>query len=283
VTSRRDGGNLVAPPEPASCGRAGGAPAAREPQLLSALATHLQALRARIERACAASGREAGDVRLVGVTKTVAPPVAAELFALGVGDLGESRVQVLERKVAHFAARDLRPTWHLIGHLQRNKARRAVLLADQIHSVDSPALLETLERVAGEEGRRPGIWLELKLVDRATRGGLEPEQLPAVFSRAASCEHLELRGLMTMAAPPEPDAADDADPLVRQAAALEVFRELRRLAESLPAAEAARCADGRVRLSMGMTQDLEAAIHAGSHLVRVGSALVGGAAAEVPR
>lgn len=210
----------------------------------------------------------------MGVTKTVDPARAAELFELGVRDLGESRVQVLAEKVEHFRARGLDATWHMIGHLQRNKARRAVRLADEIHSVDSLALLETLERIAGEEARRPRIWLEVKLVERETRGGLAPADLPAIFAQAVACLNLEVRGLMTLAPPPP----DTRDPAARLAPARAVFDELRALGESLPADEVARCCDGRVSYSMGMTQDLEAAVEAGSHLVRVGSALFGGPA-----
>lgn len=244
---------------------------------LTPLATHLLDLRSRLERACATAGRATSDVRLVGVTKTVEPSLAADLFRLGVHDLGESRVQVLAAKVEHFESLGLDATWHMIGHLQRNKARRAVLLADEIHSVGSAALLETLERIAGEEGRRPRIWLEVKLVESETRGGLLPAELPAVFARAVACEHLDVRGLMTMAAPPP--SLDD--PTARQAPARAVFDALHALADSLPTEQVARCCDGRVRLSMGMTQDFEAAIAAGSHLVRVGSALFKGPTDEV--
>ena len=213
----------------------------------------------------------------MGVTKTVTPDLAAELFRLGVHDLGESRVQVLAEKVAYFEQQGLSATWHMIGHLQRNKARRAVLLADEIHSVDSAALLETLERIAGEEGRRPRIWLEVKLVERESRGGLSPAELPALFARAVACEHLEVCGLMTMAAPPPAKTAETptegGEVAPHQDPARVVFEALRALGEALPAAEVARCHGGRVRYSMGMTQDFEAAIAAGSHLVRVGSAL----------
>ena len=208
----------------------------------------------------------------MGVTKTVEPARAAELFALGVHDLGESRIQVLEQKVEHFAALGLAPTWHMIGHLQRNKARRAVRLADEIHSVDSSALVATLERIAAEEQRRPGIWLEVKLVDRDTRGGLSPAELPGVFAEAVACEHLVVSGLMTMAPPPAEGASADE----RQAPARAVFDRLAELAAGLPADQVAHCRDGRVSLSMGMTQDLEAAVAAGTHLVRVGTALFEG-------
>ena len=134
-----------------------------------------------------------------------------------VEDVGENRVPALLEKRA--AVGDA-VRWHMIGHLQRNKARRAVLLADEIHSVDSGALLETLERIAGEEQRWPRIWLEVKLVERASRGGLAPAELRALFARAVACEQLEVCGLMTMAAPPA--AVDDSrvdDPGQRHAPA----------------------------------------------------------------
>jgi pyridoxal phosphate enzyme (YggS family) len=237
-------------------------------RLATALETRLEALLARIARACRHAGRGPDCVRLVAVTKGAGPEEAAELVGLGQLDLGESRVQALEEKAAWLAARGLHPRWHLLGHLQRNKARRAVVLAEEIHSVDSLRLLETLERVAEEEGRRPRIYLELNLTGAAVRTGLPLGDLAAAIDAARELPHLELAGLMTMA--PEPDAgAAPAD------GARAVFRRLRELRDALEPQRAAAFAQGRAQLSMGMSADFEQAIAEGADLVRVGSALVG--------
>ena len=235
---------------------------------LTALETRLEALHARIERACRSAGRGPDCVRLVAVTKGTGPEEAAELARLGQLDLGESRVQALEEKAAWLAARGLRPRWHLLGHLQRNKARRAVVLAESIHSVDSLRLLETLERVAEEEGRRPRIYLELNLTGAGARTGLPPEELSAAIDLARGLPHLQLAGLMTMAPEAEAGAAG-AD------AARRAFRRLRELRDALPPERATAFAQGRAQLSMGMSSDFERAIAEGADVVRVGSALVG--------
>ena len=226
-----------------------------------------------------ALGGASDEVVLVAVTKSVEPEVAAELVRLGQVDLGENRAPELERKAAHFAERaatpgggkGLAPRWHFIGHLQRNKARRVVRLAHSIHSVDSLALLETLQRVAGEEGRRPRIYLQVDVAGEDSKGGFDPAEVPAALERARACHALVTAGLMAMA----PLAA----PAERAANARATFAELARIAGELPrdAFE-----DGRPRLSMGMSADFELAIEEGADLVRVGSALFGSATHDAP-
>ncbi|MHC4378162.1 MAG: alanine racemase, partial [Planctomycetota bacterium] len=165
---------------------------------------------------------------------------------------------------AFAAAEDAPATrWHFIGRIQRNKARRIARLADELHGVDSLALVETLERVCAEEGRRPRIYLQLKLADDPAKGGLTPAELTPVFEAARAADHLELAGLMTM--PPFLD-----DPAENLALAERCFRQLAECAATLPG-EA--FADGRPLLSMGMSADLEAAVAAGSDWLRIGRAL----------
>lgn len=219
----------------------------------------------RIARAARAAGRDPAEIELLPITKSVPVRLAMALFDLGCLDLGENRADELAARQAAFLASGRVARWHFVGHLQRNKARRVLRVAHAIHSVDSAELLATLTRLAQEEGRRPGIFLQVKLAEEATKGGLAPEALPELVERARQGP-LPLLGLMTMA--PLLD-----EPLAAQRAARTVFERLGALARGLPAAA---FAGGRVRLSMGMSADLEEAVRAGAHVVRVGSALFEG-------
>ncbi len=223
---------------------------------------------ADIERACSEAGRSPGDVQLVAVTKSVSAEVAAALFELGQADLGESRLEELERKRADFAARGLEPRWHFVGHVQRNKAGRIVRAVDEIHSVDSLALLETIDRHAREAGRRPAVYFQVMLSNEETKHGFDPANLVTAVDRAAELDHVELVGLMTMA-----PLCDDEH--ARLAAARDVFVELAALAAELPALA---FSGGRPRLSMGMSGDFALAVAAGAHVVRVGTGLFQGIA-----
>jgi hypothetical protein len=219
----------------------------------------------RIARAARTAGRQPSQVELLAVTKSVGPELAAELLPLGSRDLGESRVDELERKAAWFAQRSLPARWHFVGHLQRNKARRVLRIASAIHSVDSERLWATLARLAGEEQRFPGIYLQVKLAPDETKGGLAPDSVAGLVARARAGP-LPLLGLMTM-------APLGAEPGLPSQAARAVFTGLAALAREL---DGRAFAGGEPRLSMGMSSDLEEAVRAGSHVVRVGSALFEG-------
>ncbi len=232
------------------------------------LAERLAAIRARIAAAAARSGRAASAVRLVEASKTVPAERLAEAIAAGLEDVGENRVQEAEAKrpavlaqLGHGAG----PTWHLIGRLQSNKARRAVALFDWIHSLDSPALADTLDRIAGELDRRPRVLVEVNVAGEASKAGVAPEQAVALAAHVARLPRLSLVGLMTVG--PLVDTAEAARPAFARVRGL--------LAEARAAiadeATAAQC----VELSMGMSQDFEVAIAEGATLVRVGSALFG--------
>ncbi|HEX6884880.1 MAG TPA: YggS family pyridoxal phosphate-dependent enzyme [Planctomycetota bacterium] len=223
----------------------------------------------RIARAARAASRDPAEIELLAITKSVPDRLAMALFDLGCLDLGENRADDLVARQAAFLASGRVARWHFVGHLQRNKARRVLRVAHAIHSVDSEELYATLARLAEEEGRRPGIFLQLKLAEEASKGGLAPEALPALVERARQGP-LPLLGLMTMA-----PLHDDA--LAAQRAARTVFERLGGLARSLPAAA---FAGGHARLSMGMSGDLEEAVRAGAHVVRVGSALFEGVAQD---
>jgi pyridoxal phosphate enzyme (YggS family) len=223
----------------------------------------------RIAAAARAAGRDPAEVELVAVTKSVAPALALRLHELGQTDLAENRASDLEEKHAAFLAAGRSARWHFVGHLQRNKARRVVRIAHALHSVDSVALWEALARLAAEERRFPGILLQVKLAEEEAKGGLDPRELPSLVERARQGP-LPLLGLMTL-------APLLAEPGAARRAARDVFERLASLARTLPAGA---FVEGRVRLSMGMSQDLEEAVRAGAHLVRIGTALFEGADAD---
>jgi hypothetical protein len=234
------------------------------PALDSRLRANLDGVRDRIAAAARAARRAPEDVRLVAVTKSVEPEVALALARLGQTDLGENRLEPFERKVAALHAAGVDARWHYVGHLQRNKARRVARLADVIHAVDTRALLDTLARVADEEGAAPGLYLQVKLADDEAKHGLAPAEVRALVA-AASERRQPLLGLMTMAPLPGPGV----DP----GAARRVFDALAELARDLPAGA---FAGGAPRLSMGMSGDLEDAVAAGATDVRIGTALFEG-------
>ena len=204
------------------------------------------------------SGREPESVTLLAVTKGFPVEIAREAFGLGLSDLGENRVQEAEDKIAAMGAG---PRWHLIGHLQTNKARRAVQLFEEIHSVDSVRLAEELARRAAADGRAPRCYVEVRTTDEVTKSGAAPEEALALIARMRELGPLRCVGLMTIGplhGGPEGARAS--------------FRALGRLRDE---AVRAGTLDGTAGLSMGMSDDFEVAIEEGATIVRVGSALFG--------
>ncbi|MEX0700909.1 MAG: YggS family pyridoxal phosphate-dependent enzyme [Planctomycetales bacterium] len=224
---------------------------------LPALAANLGCLRDRIAAACARVDRPASSVRLVAVTKSAALEQVRQLTELGVWDLGESRPQQLLERAAQLPAG---VRWHLIGHLQRNKARRILPLADCIHSVDSFRLLDALERLAAELGAAPRVLLQINVSGESSKHGFDPADLERDWDSVRACRRVRIAGLMTMA--PHADAPERSRP---------VFRALRELRDRL--ASISGGALPLVELSMGMTGDFEPAIEEGATIVRIGSAL----------
>ena len=211
----------------------------------------------RIAEACARVGREPSTVTLVAVSKTVAPERVREAVAAGLTVLGENRVQEALVKVPEVSG----ATWHLIGPLQSNKARKALEAVDVIESVDSPDLAARLDRLAGEVGRAPfPILLQVNVDDDPGKAGFAPDELRAHLPRLLELPHLRIDGLMTIGR-----LVPDAE------AARPTFRALRALAEDLRAAHPRLGAD----LSMGMTDDYPVAVEEGATIVRVGRALFG--------
>jgi pyridoxal phosphate enzyme (YggS family) len=210
--------------------------------------------------ACARSGRAPAAAELVAVSKTV--PLGRLRLALEAGHdtLGENRVQEAAGKIPLLGP----ATWHLVGHLQKNKASRAVELFDVIESVDSSALATRLDRLAGEHGTRAGgplpIYLQVNVDDDPAKAGFAPDELRRELGAILELTNLEVRGLMTVGL--FTSGGEEARP---------TFVRLRELSERL------RASDSRLGagLSMGMTDDFEVAIEEGSTLVRVGRALFG--------
>ena len=235
-----------------------------------ALRERLAEVRRRVGSAALRAGRDAGHVTLVAVSKTHPAGLVARAIEAGARDLGENRVQEADAKIAEIEREEpRRARWHLIGHLQSNKARRAVKVIDVIHTVDSLALLERLERLCGEEGRAElPVLAQFSLAGEASKAGAGVEELPAIVERAAACARVRLVGLMTM--PPFDEDAERARP---------VFRRLRELRDEWAARGAFRAGAGE--LSMGMSHDFEIAVEEGATMVRVGTAIFG--AREKPR
>jgi pyridoxal phosphate enzyme (YggS family) len=213
------------------------------------LADRLSEVRERIESACSRAHRNTSQVRLLAVTKVFGPDAVRDAYALGLREFGENYVQELERKAPALA--DLTEArFHLIGHLQSNKSKKAAQLFAAIDSVDTAKLATRLDA----EGKSLDVMIEVKLSDEDSKSGAGAEDLPAIAEAIRSCPNLTLRGLMTV--PPWSEDAELARPY---------FARLRELADRFSIPD----------LSMGMSNDLEVAIEEGATWVRVGTALFG--------
>jgi pyridoxal phosphate enzyme (YggS family) len=222
---------------------------------------NLAAVRERLAAAARRSGRRPEAIALVGVTKYVDSLTARLLVAAGLFDLGESRPQELWAKVAALA--DLNLTWHLIGHLQRNKVRRTLPLAAWIHSADSLRLLAEISHQAAQMGRPANVLLEVNTSGEAAKHGIRPAEVEPLLPQIAALPGVQVHGLMTMAA-----WEGGLDRARRNFASLRELRD--RLAGSCPPNVSLG------ELSMGMSGDFEVAVEEGATIVRVGSALFEG-------
>ena len=211
---------------------------------------NIAAVEKRIERACARAGRAREDVKLVAVSKTFPAEFVDEAIAAGITEIGENRVQEARDKkpLVHGSVR-----WHLIGHLQTNKARDAVKLFDVIEAVDSLDLAEKLARAADGQARTIDVMLQVNIGDEPQKSGLGRGDVDAIARQVAMLAPLRLIGLMVI---PPVGTPDESRPY---------FRELRSMRDAL----------GLKELSMGMSEDFEAAIEEGSTMVRVGRAIFG--------
>jgi len=228
---------------------------------VEALQTRIDEVRRKIAAAAQKSGRDPETITLVAVSKTHTASVVREAINLGLSDFGESRVQEAEDKIVAIGRSAAR--WHLIGHLQANKVRRAVKIFDVIHSLDSISLAQRLERACIESGREElQVLIQVDLAGEATKSGIAATELPALAKLVNSCSRLKLIGLMLV--PPYFEDPEDVRPF---------FRRLKNLRDELQAAGLLGQNSGE--LSMGMTHDFEVAIAAGATMLRVGTAIFG--------
>ncbi|HVF31255.1 MAG TPA: YggS family pyridoxal phosphate-dependent enzyme [Pyrinomonadaceae bacterium] len=226
------------------------------------LVANLAAVRKRIENAALRAGRDAEDVKLVAVSKTHPADMIEQVIAAGATTFGENKVQEAEWKIPDVGR--LKAEWHLIGHLQSNKARKAVQLFDVIHSLDSVDLAARLERICLEENRPAlPVFVQVDLAREETKSGVTTDELPALTDYLRSCTRVIFDGLMLL--PPFSDNAEDARPF---------FRELKGLRDEL-ASDGAFPPGRRGELSMGMSHDFEIAIEEGATVIRVGTAIFG--------
>ena len=222
------------------------------------IASNLQTVQARIAQACHSAGRSSDTVKLLAVSKTFPPESVVQAADCGQRDFGENYIQEGVEKIATLAQRGL--VWHCIGPIQSNKTRLVAAHFDWVHSVDRLKIAQRLSEQRPPELAPLNVCIQVNIDGGAGKAGVAPEEALAFAQEVAGLPRLRLRGLMTI-----PEPSDDF------ATTLAVHRQTKALYDQL-------CANGLVldTLSMGMSADLEAAIHAGSTLVRVGSAIFGG-------
>ncbi len=223
------------------------------------LAANIDHVRSIITTAAHRAGRAPAGVTLVAVSKTMPIELVRMAYNLGVTDFGENRVQEALPKIAAFHPQGLR--WHMIGHLQSNKASKVVSPFYCVHSVDSLHLAQTLNRHAGEQGKHLPVLLQVNVSGEASKEGISPVDLAVLARQVVMLPHLQVEGLMTIA------------PLVEDPEQVRpVFRELRSLRDRLRSEVPA---SAWPHLSMGMTDDYSVAIEEGATIVRIGRAIFG--------
>jgi PLP dependent protein len=228
------------------------------PEQISSIATNLAGIRERIARAAERAGRRTDEITLVAVSKTFPAEAILAAHEAGLRDFGENRVQEFEAKQAKLEHLDA--TWHLIGHLQSNKAKRAAQLFNRVDSVDSLALAQKLDLAADDQEKRLPVLIEVHLGGEATKTGVAETDLQDLAEGISALAHLDLHGLMTV--PPYSDDAERVRPY---------FRKLRGLRDQL----SQRLGIPLPTLSMGMSHDFEVAVEEGATEIRIGTALFG--------
>jgi PLP dependent protein len=224
------------------------------------VSSNLASIRHRIDAAARLAGRDPSSIRLIAVSKTFPLDAVREAYTAGQREFGENRVQEALQKIDGSA--DLSIRWHLLGHLQTNKARKAATAFAVIQSVDSVELIDKLDRGAAEAGSTPELLIQVDLAGETTKYGVPPAEVPRLFDAAAACRAARIVGLMTL--PPLPETPEEARPWFRR------LRELQEgwLSSGVPAAMLRE-------LSMGMSGDFEVAVQEGATMVRIGTAIFG--------
>lgn len=238
---------------------------------MSSIAENIKAVREKIEGAAKRVGRDPIEIKLVAVSKTVDAERIMEAVISGITILGENRVQEAKEKISNFKNNPPMPPfakrggvglkieWHMVGHLQTNKAKTAVQLFDLIHSVDSIRLAEEINREAEKTGKKQRVLIEVNLGGEETKYGIAPEETTGLVKEISKLKNISIEGLMTM--PPFSEEPEDSR---------RYFRDLKDLSKEL------EIEDVKLKeLSMGMSNDFEVAIEEGATMVRVGTAIFG--------
>ena len=212
---------------------------------------NVREIQRRIAAAATKAGRSASGITLIAVTKTVSAEAIRQAFSSGIRDFGESRVQEATAKIERLRTLDPKPVWHMVGHLQTNKAGPAVGLFDCIHSIDS---LKVAQAVSHHSTRDITVLIQVNVAGEGTKSGFSPSDLGSALTEISHLPHMKVKGLMTIA----PYTRDPEE--VRP-----VFQQLRQLRDSF----------ALEHLSMGMTDDFEIAVEEGATMVRIGRAIFG--------
>ena len=223
------------------------------------IADNFRTITDRIASAAKRAGRDPSSVRLIVVTKTVDVESIRQAVAAGASVLGENRVQEAREKIEKLG-NSLR--WHLIGHLQTNKAKYAVKLFELIHSVDNLELAKELDRQAAKTGKVQNVLIEVNIAGESAKAGIAIQEVTALVRNAAKLKNISIKGLMTM--PPYSEDPEDSRPY---------FRKLQEMAETIKKENIPAVTMNE--LSMGMSGDYEVAIEEGATMVRVGTAIFG--------
>lgn len=224
---------------------------------------NIRKVRERIERVCVRIGRKKEEVQIIAVTKTVPVNLILEAIRCGLDNIGESRVQESQDKFQSLHTVSPNLVWHMIGHLQRNKANRAVEIFDMIQSIDSTKLAENVNRNAAAVGKVQECLVEVKVSEEPAKSGVKTEELKSLLGYCQTLKNLRLTGLMVMA--PFFEDKEKSRPYFTKAR--EIFERIFIPVSSFKAISPI--------LSMGMSHDFEVAVEEGSNMVRIGSAIFG--------
>jgi hypothetical protein len=226
---------------------------------MSGIEQNIKDIRSRIQKAAQKSGRDAEEIKLVAVSKTIEPERINQAIRSGIDIIGENRVQEAEAK---FKGITEKVEKHLVGHLQTNKAKKAVELFDFVQSVDSQRIAEEISRRASQQGRVMDVLVEVNTSEEETKFGAEPDQVLTLIETISKLEGIKIKGLMTIGL--FTSNPEDTRPC---------FKKLKTLFEKIKSMNIPKV-DMRY-LSMGMTSDFEVAIEEGSNMVRVGTGIFG--------
>jgi hypothetical protein len=217
---------------------------------MSSIKQNIEEIRKKVDSAAKKAGRNPANVKIIAVTKTASIEQVRELLRAGIKDFGENKVQEAEKKISSIADPEIK--WHMIGHLQTNKVKKAISMFCQIHSVDGIKLAKEINNAAADRGFVMPVLVEVNVSGEETKYGIKPEEVTGFLNSAADLKAIEIRGLMTMA--PSFDNPQDSRPL---------FKRLHEIARS----------EGLKELSMGMSSDFEVAIEEGATIIRIGQAI----------